>query len=374
MGGRQCASGSRRRSSAGGDLWEAVDALIDRAPSLDDLREHRLQLLAERRWVGAGRPVPPSLSAEKAVAAALALPIPSLLSRVASAWDGPMIVFKGPELASRYPAGTFRTAGDLDLLVDDAPAAYAALCAAGFVATGDPRRYVDIHHLQPLVWPDLPVRVELHHSPKWIGGLEPPTTAELFAHAAPAHGDAAGFTTLAPAAHAVVLAVHAWAHEPLGNLRDLIDIAVLTSDADVHEIESLARRWGVLRVWRTTHAVAESLFGNRARPCALRLWARHLESARGRTVAESHVEKWVSPFWALSTRPALLHTLRRAAEEARPVPGEPWRTKLSRSRLALRNAGVRRSSHERLLEETRLDTPPELFLDRADRRRKEAAR
>jgi hypothetical protein len=374
MGGRKYASASSLRSSPGGDLWEAVEALIDRAPSLDDLREHRLQLLAERHWVRSGRAVPPSLAAEKTVAAALALPIPSLLSRIASAWDGPMIVLKGPELASRYPAELLRTAGDIDLLVDDASAAHDALRSAGFVATGDPRRYVEIHHLQPLVWPNLPVRIELHHGPKWIDGLEPPPAAELFAHAAPAHGDAEGFRTLAPAAHAIVLAVHAWAHEPLGSLRDLIDVAVLTGEADVGQIESLARRWGVLRVWRTTHAVAESLFREGRRPLALRLWGGHLEAVRGRTVAESHLEKWVSPLWALPPRQALLRTSGRVAEELRPVPGEPWRTKLSRSRLALRNAGVRRSSHERLLAETRLETPPDLFLDRGDRRREEAAR
>jgi hypothetical protein len=107
---------------------------------------------------------------------------------------------------------------------------------------------------------------------------------------------------------------------------------------------------------------------------ALRLWGGHLEAVRGRTVAESHLEKWVSPLWALPPRQALLRTSGRVAEELRPVPGEPWRTKLSRSRLALRNAGVRRSSHERLLAETRLETPPDLFLDRGDRRREEAAR
>ena len=367
MESRLIAASARSFDSA--DVWHAVDSLIDRAPSLEDLREHRLQLLAERRWLQTGKTVPAPLAAEKTLATALFLPIPSLLSRIASAWDGPMIILKGPELASRYPEGLLRTAGDIDLLVDDADAVHAALRTAGFVVTGDPRRYVDIHHLQPLIWPRLPVRIELHHAPKWIAGLEPPSTAELLGHAVPARAGTEGFQTLAPAAHVVVLAVHAWAHEPLRSLRDLIDIAILSAEADLEDIDRLARRWGVSAVWRTTHAVVEALFAEGPRPLALRLWARHLEATRGRTVGESHLERWLSPFWALPARTALQRTARRIAEELRPVPGELWRTKLARARLAVRNARVRRSSHQRLLEEARLATPPALLLDRVHRRR-----
>ena len=54
-------------------IWTAVDAIIDRAPSLEDLREHRLQLLAERRWSQTGKEIPPHLVAEKKPAAALVL-------------------------------------------------------------------------------------------------------------------------------------------------------------------------------------------------------------------------------------------------------------------------------------------------------------
>ncbi len=269
------------------DIWGAVDSLIDHAPSLEDLREHRLHLLAERRWCETGRTIPAALSAEKSRAVALFLPVSGLLARIGAVWTGPMIILKGPELASRYPEGFRRTAGDIDLLVDDADAAHAALRAAGFVPTGDPRRSVDIHHLQPLVWPGLPVRIEVHHSVKWIEGLEPPSTAELFALAAPSRVDVDGFQTLTPAAHAVVVAIHAWSHGPLRSLRDLIDVAVLKAEADSVEIESLVAQWGVSGVWRTTDGVVEALFASGRRPLALRLWARHLESARSPTVAES---------------------------------------------------------------------------------------
>jgi hypothetical protein len=362
------AAASPQRVAARGDLWSAVDGLIDRATSLDDLGEHRIEFLAERRWSSteAAMRAP---SGYKTLATVLCLPVPMLLARIGEAWSGPMVILKGPVLADRYPHGVLRPAGDIDLLVSDAQAAHAALCSAGFVATGDPRRYVGIHHLQPLIWPNIPVRVELHHSPKWIYGLEPPPAEELLALAVPARGAAEGFQTVLPEAHAVLLAVHAWAHEPLGNLRDLIDIAALTEDADIRQAERFAQRWGVFDVWRTTYGVVESLFGTGRRPPAMRLWARHLEAVRGRTVAESHLERWLSPFWALPWRTALQQTSRRIAEELRPVPGEAWRTKLSRARLAIRNARVRRSLHERLLQESRLATPPAFLLDRAESRR-----
>ena len=351
------------------EVWEAVDALIDRAPSLQDLREHRLQLLAERRWLLTGRAIPASLATDKAIAAALSLPVPSLLARIASVWDGPMIILKGPELAARYPDRLLRTAGDIDLLVDDADAAHAALCSNGFVATGDPRRYVEIHHLQPLVWSALPVSIELHRAPKWIDELEPPSTAELFRLTVPAQVGVEGFQTLSPAAHAVVVAVHAWTHGPLRSLRDLIDVAILRAETNADEIERLSERWGVTKVWRTTDGAVEALFAGGPRPAALRLWARHLETARSPTVGEAHLERWLSSFWALPARTALRHAVRVIADDLRPVPGERWSTKLSRARLALRNARVRRSSHQRELEDMRLSTPPALFLERVERRR-----
>ena len=351
------------------DIWKAVDGLIDRAPSLDDLREHRLHLLAERRWTESGQTIPASLSADKTLALAWFLPVSSLLARIRPVWTGPMIILKGPELASRYPDGFRRTAGDIDLLVEDAPAVHAALRAAGFMPRGDPRRYVDLHHLQPLVWPGLPVQIEIHHSVKWLEGLDPPTTAELFALAAQSRVDVDGFLALTPAAHAIVVAIHAWSHGPLRSLRDLIDVAILKAEANSVEIERLVSRWGVSDVWRSTDSVVNALFAAGRRPLALRLWARHLELARSPTVIEAHLEWWLSPFWALPPRIAVRHAARRIADDLRPVPGEQWRTKLARTRLALRNAGVRRSTHQRVLEETRLATPPELLRKRVTRRR-----
>ena len=105
-----------------------------------------------------------------------------------------MIILKGPELASRYPEGFRRDGRRASTCWWTTPTRHMRRSAlAGFVPTGDPRLSVDIHHLQPLVWPGLPVRIEVHHSVKWIEGLEPPSQAELFALAAPSRVDVDGF-------------------------------------------------------------------------------------------------------------------------------------------------------------------------------------
>jgi len=145
------------------------------------------------------------------------------------------------------------------------------------------------------------------------------------------------------------------------------------TETRVDEIDLLAERWGVSDIWRTTHAVVKSLFGGDARPLALRLWPRHLEAARGRTVAESHLAAWMSPFWAFPVAHALRCASTQIADDLRPVPGESWLTKLSRARLAIRDAGVRRSSHDCMLRDAQLATPPAFFLDRIERRREESS-
>ena len=99
-----------------------------------------------------------------------------------------MVILKGPELARRYPDGLCARQATSTCSSTTRRRRTPALRAAGFVVTGDPRRYVRIHHLQPLVWPTLSVRVELHRAPKWIDGLNPPSTAELFALARPRPG------------------------------------------------------------------------------------------------------------------------------------------------------------------------------------------
>src|SRR5262245_30962407 len=164
--------------AAGLDLWAGVDRLIAKAPDAEALIAHRLHLLAAHQWSGAGRPVPDSLIEERRNTAFLALVSGIVLQKVRDACDGPIVVLKGPEAAAYYPDPSVRPFRDLDLLVPDATAVQNALLAAGFQLTGDEYLYRDIHHLRPVVWPDLPLLIEVHQRPKWVEGIEPPTVEE----------------------------------------------------------------------------------------------------------------------------------------------------------------------------------------------------
>jgi putative nucleotidyltransferase-like protein len=319
-------------------LWAAIDALIDRAPRLSDLRAHGLHLLAARRR----RVVPPELAAEQRLNLFNTLSAELVLERARAICDQPLVVMKGLELARRYPDAALRPLHDVDVLAADAPRAHRALIAAGFRPAGDPRRYADIHHLQPLRWKGLPLVIEVHAHPKWVEGLEPPPVAELMA--------AASGGALPPEHHALLVAAHSWAHAPLGRLLHLVDVAALMEEADRAATEALARRWGLERVWRTTDAATQALFAGGRIGWPLRLWAADLRTARERTVLESHLEDWIGAFWALPPGRAARAMAAALGAELRPDGGESARTKLRRTARACRDAFARRSDHERTLD------------------------
>jgi Uncharacterised nucleotidyltransferase len=335
------------------DLLPALERLADRAGSVDDLRLHKLQLVAARSWRERGRLVPRPLLDEERFARMLALVAPIVLRRVREAVDGPLVLIKGPEAAERYPDPMLRPFGDIDLLVDDAPAVQRALLAAGFVEVGDVEPYLDIHHLRPLAWPGLPLPIEIHARPKWIAGLEPPSTRELLDSAVASATGVDGILALPPAQHALLLAAHSWAHAPLQRVLELVDVALVAEAADPLELEALAERWGVTRVWRTTASVADALLDGGRRPLALRIWARNLPRVGERTVLESHLQRWLSPYGALPLRAALRTSLRLLGRELRPRSGETWRAKATRTLRALLSPFTRLSDHHRALDRSR---------------------
>jgi hypothetical protein len=335
-------------------VWEGVGRLVDRTDGARDLEAHGLHLLAAERWRRFGRPVPQAFVQEELRAAMTTLAAPALLRRVRASCEGPMLVLKGVELARRYPDPALRLSSDVDLLVRDAEAAQRALLAAGFVEVGDPELYLDIHHLRPLCWPTLPLAIELHSRIKWPDGLQPPPSAELFADAVPAAVGLDGVLALPAAQHALAVAAHAWAHVPLRRLRDLVDIALLSAEADPGELSALARRWGIERLWRTTRAAVEGVLLGAVPPAAVQLWARHLADVRERTVLENHLMRCLSPLWALPPRRALAASLSALVDEVRPGTGETWRTKLARGGEALRNPKRQLSEHDRTLRSRRL--------------------
>jgi Uncharacterised nucleotidyltransferase len=331
--------------------WLAVGRLAGRAPTSDDVRVHRLEPFAARLYRDRGLPVPDEIAAEERFAAVALLAAPTLLARIRAAYDGRIMVMKGPEIAALYPDPALRSFRDVDILVDDAEAAQEALLAAGFEPVFDPSKYIDIHHLRPLVAPGLPVGVEVHSRPKWLDGLEGPNVSRLLDHCVESRTGVNGILGPPPGMHAVLLAVHSWAHEPLRRLRDLVDVAVARAAADDREIDRWVDEWHVRRLWTTTCRLLDALFDDDRVPLTLRPWARHLVLARERTVLESHLTSWLSGFGELPPGEAssrLLHTL---ARESRPAPDEGWRDKLVRTRLALLHARYPRHRHELILDE-----------------------
>ena len=314
-------------------VWAAVGRLLERADE-HALVFHRLEPFARSPEVGR-------------LGAAFALAASAHLTRARAAVDGPLLVVKGPELAALYPEPSLRIARDLDLVVPDPVAAQAALLAAGFVEAGDPELYGRAAHELPLAWPGLPVEVEVHARPNWPPWLEAPPASELLDGAIPSASGVDGVLAPVPEKHLLVVAAHAWMHGPVQRLRDLLDVALLGTEADRAEAGRLAGAWGLGRLWRTTAAIADALFLDEPEPRALRGWARNLAEARERTVLEQHTARWRCWWDALPPGLAARATFDELREDVTPEPGETWGSKVSRSSRAVRNAFVRRSEHDR---------------------------
>jgi hypothetical protein len=273
--------------------------------------------------------------------------VPAVLSEVRAAYDGPIIMMKGPVVAARFPVPSRRPFLDLDLLVPDPSRAYAVLVAAGFMPSGDPATYENVpHHLGPLRSPTKPLLVELHSRPKWVERLDPPDVETLVREAVPADLGAEGILTLAPEHHVLVLAAHVWAHDPLTKLLRIIDVAVMAAGLDRDDVDALARAWGVGRLWRSTTAVADALFHGRPEPFMLRVAGRGLKTARESTVLELHAGRLIAPF--------CIHSSARAFAAAsslggflRRHDGESWGKKLVRTAAQLSRPSMPRSEHLR---------------------------
>jgi hypothetical protein len=332
-------------------IWHGVDRVVDAAESIDAIRSHRLEPFAARRRRALGQEVPRALAEGERAGVMLSLTAPVLLERVRELTDEPLLVFKGPEIAARYPDPALRTYRDLDLLLHDARGLEQKLLAAGWVHHGDPEFYEDGPHRAPLVHPDLPLLLELHTHPNWPRWLEAPHADELLAGAIPA-ADVPGIVAPPPAQHAVLVAIHSWTHGPVAKLRDLVDVAAVASEATEDELREVARRWGAERLWDTTWRLATSVLRGDPPPAALRLWARNLREVRERTVAETHAGRWLSPFSALAPVPAARASAIELAASVRPKSDETWGTKLRRTRRALRNALAAKSAHDSSIDPT----------------------
>lgn len=333
-----------------GAIWQRVEEIACTTRSVEALRHHGVELIAARAWREQGRPVPDELRVDERISAIRTLGVPVVLRRIRAAYDGELILMKGPEAGAQYPDPALRPFRDLDLLVGDPAAAHRALMASGFVEVGDAGGYDGAHHLPPLAWPALPIVIELHHEPNRPLWLPPLETAELLELTRPSSTEISGLLGPVPAAHAVLLAVHSWAHRPLGRLLDLIDVmAVLEYEHDRRLAHDLALRWGFERVWQATIGAADALLGHEDSVLALRVWARHLAAVRERTVLETHLTRWAGPVCGLpyNRMRALGSATRIFTDAARPKADERWSDAVRRTRLAIVDAPRPQSEHDR---------------------------
>jgi Uncharacterised nucleotidyltransferase len=331
-------------------LARVIERLVDTAPSLEALRKHRLQLAAARLWRSHGREVPADFVSDERAAAVRAMLARRILGKVRSAYGGGLMLLKGPEVAAHYPVPSDRAYRDLDLLVEDPAAAHRALLGAGFVQVADPALFGSYHHhLTPLMWPGAPLVVEVHRRPSRPEWLEPVPGESMFRVAVPSATGLTGLLAPDPAAHAVLVVAHAWKHDPLGNLGQLLDAAALLASADHRRADAFARAWGWERMWQTTLAVMDAVIGEKRRGLASRLWARHLLDVRERMVLENHISRLAAPVWSLPASGVPQAVADALRDTAAREPDENWMTKLRRSRLAIAHAFTYRSEHEQSL-------------------------
>jgi putative nucleotidyltransferase-like protein len=340
----QAESDAADRASANhAGLWEAVSGLLDGA-EIAGIRAHKLGALAARLLRRRGLSPPAALAADERGATVAVVMARPLLEHVRSVCDGPLVLMKGPEVARLYP-GSARTFGDLDLLAADAPAAQRALTAAGFVEVDDPDQFVDHHHLRPLKSPDVGLNVELHTAPLWPAATKPPAAGEILERSVQSGTGVQGISAPAPVHHALILAAHAWSHDPLRMLRDLVDIAAVSAGCSDAELEEAAAAWGIPRIWETTHDAIRALFEAGPTPVTLRVWARHLGQVRERTVLDNHLMRWLHVFWELPPRDAGAELRAALRMTLLPAAGESWREKLRRTGRGIMHPREPMSAH-----------------------------
>jgi hypothetical protein len=331
---------ARELNDGAAALWRGVDKLLEHA-RVESILAHKLGPLAAHRLRQSEVAVPPELEAEERAAALANAVVLPLLQRIRSACDGPLILFKGPEVAPLYP-GRARRFVDVDLLAADAPGVHAALIAHGFVdAAADPDDFYPGHvHLRELKWPTIWLKVEVHERTHWPAGAAGTPVSTLLDAAVPSQTGIEGVSALAPEHHALVLATHAWVHEPLATLRDLVDVAAVAAGLDGSEVARTAQRWGIGRLWATTARAIDGLFDNGAKTLPLRTWARHLPRTRERTVLENHLGRWLHAYWEARPAEATRRLGRALVDDVRPAAGERGRDKLLRISRALRDPGA----------------------------------
>ena len=340
------ANGGSDRAQPSGP-WRRIEEIVNGGASADELRIHRLHLIAARVWAAQGRTIPAALQVEQRLAAARAMAAPALLEKIRAAYSGPLMLHKGPELAARFPDPLQRPFRDLDLIVDDPAAAQAALLAAGFVEVDDPTRYGSVHHHRcPVAWPGIPLAVEIHRVPHQPRELPPVDVEDLFRRAVPSATGIPGLLAPEPSTHVVLIASHGWRHAPLGRLGDLLDVAAMLAAGDCSRASSRAETWGWGHMWKTVHRTTNALLSDERPTWPLRLWARHLGAPRERTVLERHIADVAAAACAQPPASATASVARTIKNKVFRQDGEAWDERLRRARVVFAHSFTPLSKHD----------------------------
>lgn len=120
------------------------------------------------------------------------------------------------------------------------------------------RRAAD-QHLPPLAWPGMPLMIGCTAAHTFRRGCRGSELGTCSSSRFRAPRGSTGCRAPAPAAHALLLAAHAWAHEPLERLADLVGVAAAEKATDPESFRDLAGAWGWRSVWRMTDRIVDAL-------------------------------------------------------------------------------------------------------------------
>ena len=205
---------------------------------------------------------------------------------------------------------------------------------AGFVETRS-EAPAGHHHLTALLWPGLPLSIEVHSRLNWPAGLPPIEPGVLFEASVP--GCHPGFEAPDPVDHTLILAVHAWQHGHWGP--DIADVAAMSASVDRRELHRKASILELSRLWATTEHVVDALFYGGPRGLSLRTWARSLEQVHERTMAGTDLEALISGFWWMRPRQAAGTALALTRRRLLGRPDESARQRALAAAAWLRGAG-----------------------------------
>ena len=291
------ARGVERTASEFSDApWEGVARVLGRASSLEasaptdsTCSRRRGCKSSDGRSRTSWRPLQRARCARAPLARAL-------LSLIREVCEGPILVFKGPEIAAVYPSPWLRPyARRRCARADDAcrraPAARRRLpggraddelgCAPSRPAPRRPR-------VSSPRW-----RCTADRSGSRTSG-HPPSTICSRPRPRPRQESTACWRPRPDTTRCSWRRMHGWSGRS-ARVGDLVDVAA-ARDAAPEEADELARRYGVERIWRTTLGAIEAVLGDNRRTWPMSTWARHRarQRAHGRRDA---LARLLEPFY-----------------------------------------------------------------------------